>query len=90
MAFATAQGVVAVAAVQFVVAVTAIQVVIAVVTIQGIVTVIAGDIVVFFAAVDGVVGDPAIARCAVVFEGFLCDVAYFQRGVIELEMVLVG
>ena len=39
---------------------------------------------------DGIVGNPAIARCTVVFEGFLRNIAYFQRGVIKLEMVLVG
>ena len=84
------EGVVTVVTVQRIVTVIAVEGVVTVVTVQGIVAVTAGNAVITGSAMDGIVGNPAIARCTVVFEGFLRNIAYFQRGVIKLEMVLVG
>ena len=84
------EGVVTRTAVQRIVTVIAVEGIVTVVTVQSIVAVIAGNAVVTGAAMNGVVGNPAIARCTVVFEGFLRNIAYFQCGVVKLEMVLVG
>ena len=90
MAFAAIELVITRTAVQRIVTVIAVEGIVPVVTVQSIVAVIAGNAVITGSAMDGIVGNPAIARCTVEFKSSLRDVVNFQRGVIKLEMVLVG